>query len=100
MSIADITKNQLPKILEVVKEENSDLVINNNFKNLDESRFFDPIESVINQFNRITRGYTSEEKAQFADGKFQDLFNAVEEEDKTAKIVALKNLLKYLGELP
>lgn len=100
MSISDITKNQLPKILEVVKEENSDLVINNNFKNLDESRFFDPIESVINQFNRITRGYTSEEKAQFADGKFQDLFNAVEEEDKTAKIVALKNLLKYLGELP
>jgi hypothetical protein len=47
MSISDITKNQLPKILEVVKEENNNLLIPNNFKELENDRFMDPIDLII-----------------------------------------------------
>lgn len=99
MSIADVTRTQLPQILQVVKEENSELEVKNNFQNLSDDRFMDPIESIVREFNRITSIMTEGEKEEYAQGNFRKLFDVKDQEDTTAKIVALKNLLAHFGNL-
>lgn len=86
-NISEFNKNYFSKIIQIVNRENPDLKIINNFK---DAKFTDPIEDIVKEFIRITKGKPVQYTKDYDQLGFGELSI---DDDVLTQINALENIL-------
>lgn len=91
-NISDISQNYLPTIIKTVTEKTGYSIVNN-FSTLAKDNFVDPIKGIVEDYLLAINSMDEASIESYGSGKFQNLIEVMDSENKAAKLTALHALL-------